>query len=119
MNVHSITAMPLYTNKSFKFKELCLKDYSAGNKGTTSSNFVTQITNNTSVRWGVSDINNFLEVDLGSERIILKRPVDGSMYTKYQCLHIIKTTTVESPKERKGLFDFLDYNKLVPNTTAL
>ena len=117
MNVHSITAMPVYANKSFE--ELHLEDYSAGNKGTMSGNFVTQITNNTSVRWGGSDINNFLEVDLGSERIILKRAVDGKMYTKHQCLHIIKTTTVKSSKARKRLIDFLDYDKLVPNTTAL
>lgn len=38
---------------------------------------------------------------------------------KQQCLHIIKTTTVKSSKERKHLIDFLAYNQLVPNTTVL
>lgn len=119
IKLHSITGMPAYANKSFE--ELRLEDYMDGNKGTANINsHIISIDNN--IKWGASDINKFLEVDLGSERIILKRPplVDGSsMYNKQQCLHIIKTTTVKSSKERKHLIDFLAYNQLVPNTTAL
>jgi hypothetical protein len=114
INLHSITAMPLYANRSFE--ELRLEDYMAGNSNNIR---MQQIINNTSDRWGGSDINTFLEVDLGTERIILKRPVASSMYTKHQCLHIINTTTVKSSKERGQLINILACNKLVPNATSL
>ena len=93
-----------------------MEDYMDGNKGTAMSynisSHIISIDNN--IKWGASDINKFLEVDLGYERIILKRPPlvdDSGMYkNKQQCLHIIKATTVKTSKERKHLIDFLFFS---------
>ena len=60
-----------------------------------------------------------LKVNLGNDRkVILRRPPAG-MYTKTQALHIIKTTTLKSSKERGIMIQFLVSNKLVPNRAAL
>jgi len=115
INLQSITAVPIFASRSFE--ELRLEDYSVGNKGKLSA--PQTIDKNTPVGWGGYDINQFLEVDLGSEKIILRRPPDGNMYTQHQSLHIIKTTTVKSSKERKRLIDTLSLNCLVPSTSAL
>jgi hypothetical protein len=107
--------MPVYEQKSFE--ELRLEDYMAGNKGSMSEPNNIRATDFKD--WGGSDLNTLLEVDLGTERIVLKRPLDGGMYTKQQCLHLIKATTVKVSKERGQLIRFLGENHLVPNNTAL
>ena len=67
---------------------------------------------------GGSDMNTLLEVDLGSQRLVLRRPQNGAMYTKHQCLDVIHET-VKGSKERGPLIDFLSFSKLAQNTTAL
>lgn len=129
VTLRAITAHPVYANKSFE--ELRLEDYTAGNKGTKvltagekrlyNHHRATHLSQ--SKMWGGSDLNNFLEVDLGSKHLILRRPLPGDdgtkMYSKKQLLHIIKSTTVRSSRERGILIKFLNSNKLVPNQRAL
>lgn len=117
--LHSISAMPVYATKSVE--ELRLEDYTAGNKGRMNEQalFGRSVHHGTNRNWGASDINTLLEVDLGSQQIVLKRPLNGSMYTKEQCLEIIATATVKRSKERRQLIRFLGERNLVPNETAL
>ena len=116
--LHSITAQPVYGYLSFE--ELRLRDYLDNCYGTK--------TREVSLRdrpeyknWGGSDLNLFFEVDLGSKRVVLRRPLAGGtgVYTKEQCLHIVKNTTIKSSKERGRLIRFLTNNNAVPNQRAL
>lgn len=71
------------------------------------------------LKWGASNMNTLLEVDLGTKTILLRRPSCNSMYSKKQSLHIIKSTTMKSSKERGHLIQFLDNNMLVPSQRSL
>ena len=132
IRMHSITALPLYDDRSFE--ELRFEDYLAGNKGTKvdehdrrspmwRKNHYTmnndQQSYNWYLKWGGSDINNFLEVDLTTKRIILRRPTSGTMFTKNESLHIINTTTLKASSERRRLIQFLHDNKLVPSDRVM
>lgn len=118
--LQSITALPVYEHLSFE--ELRLRDYSEnchGNKW--KERFPEILHREIPYKWGGSDLNLYFEVDLTSKRVVLRRPPAGGtgMYTKKQCLHIIKNTTLKSSKERGGLIRFLSDNKVVPNQRAL
>lgn len=117
--LHSISAMPVYASKSAE--ELRLEDYSAGNRGRMmeESLYGRSVYYDVNWNWGASDINTLLEVDLGTQQIVLRKPFKGSMYTKEQCLKIITTATVKRSKERRELIRFLSDRNLVPNETAL
>ena len=80
--LQSIAALPVYTNKTFE--ELRLERYLADNKGEMNRNPMPCHHNNKYEKWGGSDINNFLEVNLGSKRIISRRSIVGGtgIYTK-------------------------------------
>lgn len=116
ITLQSITALPVYAGASFE--ELRLRDYLEGNKGLKKSIPASKYRGNDYKGWGGSDINRFFEVDLGTKRVVLRRPAAG-MYTKQQSLNIIKMTTFKSSKERGGMIQFLLDNKLVPNQSAL
>lgn len=75
------------------------------------------------------DIQNpgihWVQVDLGSRRLYLKKPFFSSggtrdtKYTKQQCLYIIKSTTVKGSEERGKLISFMVKWNLVPSKSAL
>ena len=69
-------------------------------------------------KWAGS-LDTLLEVDLGTQQLILRKPPNGDMYTKQQCLQIVNGATAKSTKERRQLIQFLAGSNLVPNGTAL
>ncbi len=99
--LNAITAMPVYEQQSFE--ELCLEDYMPGNRGKMDDKTVLKNIPASYKNWEGSNLTTFLEVDLGTEQLVLKRPTDGNMYTKQQCFHLIKTTTVKVSKDRRQL----------------
>lgn len=64
-------------------------------------------------------LDSLLEVELGTQQLVLRKPSDGDMYTKQQCLQIVKEATAKSTQERRLLIQFLGKRKLIPNETAL
>lgn len=122
--LQSITAMPIYAGLSFE--ELRLKNYSENNFGSSPGDTLYDIAcdrhaHKAYKKWGGSDLNRFLEADLGTKRVLLKRPKPGGigMYTKKQSLHIINTATLKASRERGSLIRLLAFNKLVPSARAL
>ena len=144
-HIQSITAIPIYANKSFE--ELRLEDYLAGNKGMIDTTLEYKynhglalqrqrqrrsrkqslaITNSEFVeKWLEYPLRDYprsadmVDVDLRTRRIQLRLPIPGAFYTKSECLVIIKSTTVKGSGERRELIRFLVKYEFVPSEKEL
>lgn len=61
----------------------------------------------------------YASVNLGTWVCEFEMPLPGSVYTKSQCLHIIKTATRKGSGERRKLIDFMAQYDLVPSKTGV
>lgn len=61
----------------------------------------------------------YASVNLGTWVYTFEMPLPGSVYSKSQCLHIIKTATRKGSGERRKLINFLAQYELVPSKTGV
>ena len=64
-------------------------------------------------------LSSFTSVDLNTREFSVRVPIPGAVYTKTQCLNVIKKTTVKGTIERGNLIRFMAANEFVPSTTGL
>ena len=68
-------------------------------------------------RYGIDII--WASVNLGTWICSIEKPIPGSVYTKRQCLRIIKKNTTKGSGERAKLIDFMVKYDFVPSKTGL